>query len=63
MELTRPSYRSPDNVVPAGDPVSNFVFYGKIAAITTRHVGVLKPGTEFESYKPDSRHRRPVRLR
>jgi hypothetical protein len=63
VELTRPSYCSPDNVVPAGDPVSNFVFYGKIAAITPRRVGVLKPGTEFESYKPDCRHRRPVRLR
>jgi hypothetical protein len=63
VELTLPSYCRGDNVVPAGEPVSNFVFYGKIAAITTRRLGVLKPGTEFESYKPDCSPGRPVRLR
>jgi len=64
VELTLPSYCRPDNVVAAGEPVSNFVFYGKIAAFTSRRVGVLKPGTEFESYKPDCGDAgRPVRLR
>jgi hypothetical protein len=63
VELTLPGYCSPDNVVQAGGAGSNFVFYGKIAAITTRRLGVLKPGTELESYKPDCQSGRPVRLR
>jgi hypothetical protein len=63
VELTLPSYCRGDNVVPAGEPVSNFVFYGKIATFTTRRVGVLKPGTEFESYKPGCNPGTPVRIR
>jgi hypothetical protein len=64
VELTRPGYCSGDNIVAAGAAVRRFVFYGKIAVFNRRRIGVLKPGTEFQSYKPDCGYpAKPVRLR
>jgi hypothetical protein len=63
VELTRPGYCPPDNVLDAGVPVGRFVFYGKIAVYNRRRIGVLKPGTEFQSYKPECFPGKPVRLR
>jgi hypothetical protein len=62
VELTRPGYCAPDNVLTAGAPVGRFVFYGKLAVFNRRRIGVLKPGTEFQSYKPECSAGKPVRL-
>jgi len=63
VELTRPGYCTPDNVLSVGTPVGRFVFYGKIAVFNRRRIGVLKPGTEFQSYKPECSAGKPVPLR
>ena len=62
VELTRPGYCPPDNVLSVGMPVGRFVFYGKIAVVNRRRIGVLKPGTEFQSYSPECSTGKPVRL-
>lgn len=63
VELTRPSYCRNDNVTASGAALGRFVFYGKLAVYNRRRIGVLKPGTEFQSYKPDCFPGKPVRLR
>jgi len=63
VELTRPGYCGTDNVLRAGEPVPRFVFYGKLAVFNRHRIGVLKPGTEFQSYKPECFPGKPVRLR
>jgi hypothetical protein len=63
VKLTLPGYCATDNIVNAGEPLGRFVFYGKIAVINRHQLGVLKPGTEFESYKPHCFPGNPVRLR
>ena len=64
VELTRPGYCGGDNIVAVGAAVGRFVFYGKIAVFNRRRIGVLKPGTEFQSYQPDCGYPdEPIRLR
>jgi len=65
VELTLPGYCRGQNVFSAGDRVGRFVFYGEIAAVNLRKLGVLRPGTKFLAYDPDcgSYGDHPIRIR
>jgi hypothetical protein len=65
VELTLPGYCPGQNVFFVGAPVGRFVFYGELAAINLRKLGVLRPGTKFVAYHPDcgSYGAHPIRIR